>query len=136
MYKSILVPVESSHIDEAAAIIEMAKRYGDADTKIHLLTVFEEVPKWASTNLPKDIVNDSIRSIEQDIQAIAQAAGDNVEAHVKVGHSYKTILDVAHDTGVDLIIVDSHKPGVQDYFLGSTAAKVVRHARCSVLVMR
>ena len=136
MYKSILVPVESSHIGESAAIVEMAKRYGNDDTKIHLLTVFEEVPKWAQTNLPKDLVNDSIQAIEQELQAVAQKAGANVEAHVKVGHSYKTILDVAHDTGVDLIIVDSHQPGVQDYFLGSTAAKVVRHARCSVLVMR
>ena len=38
--------------------------------------------------------------------------------------------------GVDLIIVASHRPGLQDYFLGSTAAKVVRHAKCSVLVIR
>jgi len=37
---------------------------------------------------------------------------------------------------VDLIIVGSHKPGLQDYLLGSTAARVVRHAMCSVLVGR
>ena len=49
---------------------------------------------------------------------------------------YKTILEVADETHADLIIVASHQPDVQDYFLGSTAAKVVRHARCSVLVLR
>jgi len=43
---------------------------------------------------------------------------------------------VAQEKGVDLIIIASHRPGLQDYFLGSTAAKVVRHAKCSVLVIR
>jgi len=43
---------------------------------------------------------------------------------------------VAKEKDVDLIIIASHRPGLQDYFLGSTAAKVVRHATCSVLVVR
>ena len=44
--------------------------------------------------------------------------------------------DVVKDN-TDLISkIASHQPGLQDYFLGSTAAKVVRHATCSVLVMR
>jgi nucleotide-binding universal stress UspA family protein len=59
-----------------------------------------------------------------------------MDVEVRSGHSYKTILEVAEEKQVDLIIIASHRPGLQDYFLGSTAAKVVRHARCSVLVMR
>jgi nucleotide-binding universal stress UspA family protein len=43
---------------------------------------------------------------------------------------------VAEEKGADLIIIASHRPGLKDYFLGSTAAKVVRHAKCSVLVIR
>ncbi len=34
------------------------------------------------------------------------------------------------------IIVASHKPNVGDYLLGTTAARVVRHATCSVFVVR
>ncbi len=34
------------------------------------------------------------------------------------------------------IIVASHKPNVGDYLLGTTAARVVRHAACSVFVVR
>ncbi|THE47716.1 universal stress protein, partial [Citrobacter freundii] len=30
----------------------------------------------------------------------------------------------------------SHKPGFSTYLLGSTAAAVVRHAKCPVLVVR
>ncbi|MDH3475684.1 MAG: universal stress protein [Rhodospirillales bacterium] len=36
----------------------------------------------------------------------------------------------------DLIITGSHKPNVSDYLLGSNAARVVRHASCSVFVVR
>jgi nucleotide-binding universal stress UspA family protein len=60
----------------------------------------------------------------------------NMDVDVRVGHSYDTILKVAKERNVDLIIIASHRPGFQDYFLGSTAAKVVRHANCSVLVVR
>ena len=33
-------------------------------------------------------------------------------------------------------MIASHKPGFSDYFIGSTAARIVRHAQCSVLVTR
>ena len=46
------------------------------------------------------------------------------------------ILEWAESNKVDCIIINSHKPGLQDYFLGSTAARVVRHAQCSVHVIR
>ena len=35
-----------------------------------------------------------------------------------------------------MIVIASHDPGLADYLLGSTAGRVVRHAHCSVLVVR
>jgi universal stress protein F len=52
------------------------------------------------------------------------------------GHSGRTILDWAEANAVDCIVIASHRPGLQDYLLGSTAGRVVRHARCSVHVVR
>jgi len=46
------------------------------------------------------------------------------------------ILEMAKAKNVDLIVIASHKPGIADYLLGSVAAGVVRHAKCSVHVMR
>ena len=67
---------------------------------------------------------------------VTGSTGTEMEVEVRIGHPYKTILEVAQEKNADLIIVASHQPGFQDYFLGSTAAKVVRHATCSVLVVR
>ena len=35
-----------------------------------------------------------------------------------------------------MIVMASHDPVLSDYLLGSVAARVVRHAHCSVLVAR
>ena len=36
----------------------------------------------------------------------------------------------------DLIVMASHRPELKDYLLGPNAARVVRHARQSVFVVR
>ena len=63
-----------------------------------------------------------------------EGIGSNVE--VRSGHVANTILEAADSHNADLIIIASHRPGLTDYFLGSTAARVVRHAQCPVLVDR
>lgn len=136
MYSSILVPIEMSGIAHAQSTIDLAKSIGSDDVKITLLHVFAEIPTWAATNLPQDIMNQTVETARRELEALADKSGDNVHAEVRVGHAYKTILDTAEETEADMIILESHQPGLQDYFLGSTASKVVRHADCSVLVMR
>jgi nucleotide-binding universal stress UspA family protein len=83
-----------------------------------------------------DVIDKSKAESRRQIEALAEASGPGVEARILSGHPYNTILDEAEKTGADLIIITSHRPGLQDYLLGSTAAKVVRHANCSVLVVR
>lgn len=136
MYKTILVPIDMAHVVEGKRIIDVAVEHVAEDAKIILLNVVDEIPNWAAISLPAEIMEKNIKSSQDELKAIATASGIKMEVEVRTGHSYNTILDVAEEKGADLIIVASHRPGLQDYFLGSTAAKVVRHARCSVLVVR
>jgi nucleotide-binding universal stress UspA family protein len=47
------------------------------------------------------------------------------------------ILDCAETEGVNLIIMGSRaKTNLDRFLLGSVAAKVVSHAKCSVMVLR
>ena len=136
MYNTILVPIDMSHLVEGKTIIDVAVEQAAKDAKIILLNVVEEVPNWAAINLPADIIDKNLKASKDELKAIANASGIKMEVEVRSGHSYNTILDVAEEKGADLIIIASHRPGLQDYFLGSTAAKVVRHVTCSVLVVR
>ena len=52
------------------------------------------------------------------------------------GTIYERIIHCAEKTSADLIIMGAHRPELKDYLLGPNAARVVRHAECSVLVVR
>jgi universal stress protein F len=136
MYKTILVPIDMSHIAKGKANIDIAAQHAAAGARIILLNVVEEIPNWAAVELPAGLLDKSLEASQSELKAIATAAGMKVEVEVRTGHSYNTILEVAEKKNADLIIIASHRPGLQDYFLGSTASKVVRHANCSVLVVR
>lgn len=136
MYKTILVPIDMAHVVEGKMTIDAAVENAAEDAKIILLNVVEEVPNWAAIQLPPDIIDKSMQAAHDELKAIGTASGRSMEVVVRSGHSYNTILDTAEEKNADLIIIASHRPGLQDYFLGSTAAKVVRHAKCSVLVVR
>jgi nucleotide-binding universal stress UspA family protein len=136
MYKTILVPIDMAHVAEGKANIDLATQHAAAGARIILLNVVEEIPNWAAVELPSGLLDQSIHASQSELKAIATATGTKMEVEVRTGHSYNTILEVAEEKNADLIIIASHRPGLQDYFLGSTAAKVVRHAKCSVLVVR
>lgn len=48
----------------------------------------------------------------------------------------RAITEYANKHSIDCIVLASHKPGMKEFFLGSTAALVVRHAHCAVHVLR
>ncbi|MDC0722979.1 universal stress protein [Nannocystis bainbridge] len=58
------------------------------------------------------------------------------EIHVRLGRPAQVICEVADAIGADLIIIGSHGFDTLDRLLGTTAARVVNHAHCSVLVVR
>ena len=136
MFKTILVPIDMAHVAEGKANIDIAAQHASNGAKIILLNVVEDIPNWAAAELPSHLMDDSLKRAQSELKAIANATGMSMEVIVRFGHSYNTILEVAKESLTELIIIASHRPGLQDYFLGSTAAKVVRHATCSVLVMR
>ena len=62
--------------------------------------------------------------------------GIDVEPVVHFGSVYREALNFARDIGAELIVMGAHKPGMADYLLGSNASQIVRHAKCSVWVIR
>ena len=61
---------------------------------------------------------------------------EGVRAEITRGQAHHAIIEFAVKHGHDCIVIGSHKPGLVDYFIGSTAARVVRHAPCAVHVHR
>jgi nucleotide-binding universal stress UspA family protein len=64
-------------------------------------------------------------------------SGLPVETAVRMGDPRAEIVADAQEHGADLVILGSHgRTGLKRWFLGSVAEHVVRHAPCSVEVVR
>ncbi len=64
------------------------------------------------------------------------AEGVELESVVRLGAVHRQIVKLADERNVDVIVMESANPKVQDYLLGTTASHVVTHAKCSVYVVR
>ena len=136
MYTNILVPVVFDHGEKSTNSLKVAGELLSDGGKITLLHVMEEVPSYATTYLPEGLGEQHVADAKQGLRDIASGIEAPCEAVVVHGHAYTTILEYSKKHGVDCIVIASHKPGFEDYFLGSTAARVVRHAKCGVHVLR
>ncbi|MEO1000136.1 MAG: universal stress protein [Pseudomonadota bacterium] len=136
MYKSILVPVDLGHGDVGARIVEVARTLAGTGSTITLMTALEEVPGYIAQQLPAGTVEKTAADAREALLKLGRSFGIEAVADVRIGRPHSAILAEAEAIGADLIIIGSHRPGLSDYFLGSTAARVVRHATCAVLVDR
>jgi nucleotide-binding universal stress UspA family protein len=135
MYSHILVAVSFDGDRDVDQTFHIAERLLAKAGKITLLHVMEEVPGYALSYMPEGFRKQTKEAIASEMDTLA-AKLKGAQGVVVQGHSGRTILDWASKNEVDCIVVASHRPGMQDYVLGSTAAQVVRHAQCSVHVVR
>jgi nucleotide-binding universal stress UspA family protein len=98
--------------------------------------VIEDIPTYVAAELPGGYLEKSTQSAQEALEEIANEANIQASVEVRSGQVYRSILAAAEERNVDLIVIGSHRPGFQDFLLGSTAARVVRHATCTVLVVR
>ena len=136
MYQTVIVPVDIAHTEKAEAMIATARKLGGEDALIILVNVVEEIPAYIANEMPGNVIESSMAHARQELLKIANDVGGKMDVHVLCGQVTAKILECAADAKSDAIVVASHRPGLQDYFLGSTAARVVRHAQCSVVVIR
>ncbi|NNK78890.1 MAG: universal stress protein [Litoreibacter sp.] len=135
MYKNILVPVELGHDESTHQAIDVARELRAKEGEITFLNVIEELPGYATQYVPTEIRKSALQETETYLASLEGEVPASKSLVIQ-GHSARSILDFADDHGIDCIVIASHKPGVPDYFLGGTAARVVRHAKCAVHVVR
>ena len=135
MYKHILVAVAFEEDHDPAASMQAAKVLANKGARFTVLHVTDQFPDYAISYMPEGYVSDLQTAIQASLDDLAGRFKNSRGVMVK-GHSGRTILVWAEANAVDCIVLDSHRPGLEDYFLGSTASRVVRHAHCSVHVVR
>lgn len=142
MYSNVLVAVDledKSDLDlTLRRAIEMAKAGGA--TRLHVMTVLPSMGmSWVGQFFPqgfeKQAAEQCLQRLKEEVDA---RLPDDMKAHhiVGDGNVYEAVLSIAEREEVSLIVIGAHRPELADYLLGPNAARVVRHAKVSVLVVR
>jgi len=135
MYNNILIPVLLDEGHDNKHTFDLAKTFAGSDAKFTIVHVVEPIPSFVLSEIPEEVLRSTRANIEASVARLTRDLPGAV-GKVISGHAGKAIVDYAKDNDIDCIIIASHRPGFGDYFLGSTAARVVRHAECSVHVIR
>lgn len=142
MYKDILFTVDLAHPEYEMRAVQTTVEYARAfGSTLHILTV---VPDFGlsivGSFFPEEHEKTSVAKADEELHAFTRKYIPPEIRHrhiVDHGAIYRIILHYAREIGCDLIVMSSgQKPDLEDYLLGPNAARVVRHAKCSVLVVR
>jgi nucleotide-binding universal stress UspA family protein len=141
MFKNILLAVDVEDVESWKKPVDVAIEYAKAfNTDLHIMTV---VPDFGmsivSSYFPADYEKKTVKKVNDTLHKFVKdhiPSDINVQHIVGIGTVYEEILRVSKEIKSELIIMGTHRPKMQDYLLGPNAARVTRHATCSVMVVR
>ena len=141
MYKKILVAVDISEADVTQLALDAAVALAkvEQDAQLRLINVQPLVPVAFIDYIPPNFDEEMREATEKDLAGLRgkiSYPAERVSSIVRFGAVYPEVLAEAEEWDADLIVVGSHRPTMATYLLGSNAKTIVRHAKCSVLVVR
>jgi universal stress protein A len=144
--KNILVPTDFSKFSDAALkkAVDIATQN---DSNIYLLHVIDEQVRQCAVDycLSIDVVNqiekESIKAsndkLKKEAATIIKTKKIKVIFDVKNGVPSEVILSEQKAKKIDLIVIASHgKTGILKQLMGSVADKVIKGAKCPVVVVK
>lgn len=140
MFNRILIPIDISEPEltrpALAQAAELAKLSG---AKVRLVYVRPFLIDAALEHLPRNFFAHEEKQALRELESLAQTMDlppGQVSTASPIGNVYDHVVAAGTEFNADLIVVGSHRPAMSTYLIGSNAARIVRHARCSVLVVR
>ncbi len=141
MFREILVPIDLNALPASAKQVETAIELAQKHkANLHLLSVIPDFGmSIVGSSFPANYEAQAEHDARQRLEAFGKASiPENVptSAHIAHGSVYRQIISTADTRRIDLIVMSAHRPELSDYLLGPNAARVVRHAKQSVFVVR
>jgi len=141
----VLLAIDDSKFSEAAIKAVIAQAHSK-DTEVRVLHVVEPPSLLVAREMGgNDPALDAVWEGEtKQAQALVAKAAETLRSHgmkvttaVQQGDPKSTIIDASEEWHADLIVLGSHGRKALDRFLmGSVSEAIVRHARCSVEIVR
>ncbi|MEP7051869.1 MAG: universal stress protein [Pseudomonadota bacterium] len=140
--RRILVGLDGSPRESyvLAAADDLAQRYGAQLLMVRAVGLPPEIPPeaWQDPNVSvQEYLEHRARAgLERCAQQLSETLRSRFTLEVVVSTPWQALCIAAQAHNADLIVIGSHGYGGLDRVLGTTAARVVNHALCSVFVVR
>ncbi len=141
MYKSILLSVDLGATTGWQRPTEFASKIAEKfGAELHVISVLPDfgmsiVGSYFDKSFEQKALQETESKLKQFVADHAPS-GVTVKHHVGHGSIYDEIMKHADHLNCDAIVIGAHRPELKDYLLGPNAARVVRHAKQSVFVIR
>ena len=141
MYKRILVPIDVREGEVAAEALQSAMALAKAfDSDLRLIHIASPIiPASPMAIIPQSVYDDIGIYEKTELDAMAEKLDrprGRITTAVRIGGVYPELLAEAEEWRADLIIVGAHRRSMATFLLGSTAAALSRHAKCTVMIVR
>jgi len=141
MFNRILVPIDLAHKEQIPHLLSIAKRLSTPEVSdICMLYVDKSLEHRAGNpQIDEGIYRNHIHETTQQMSKLLSQLDlkdINAYARVREGTVHDQILEEIRENNIDAVVMMASKPGLANYFIGSSAERVVRHAGCSVFVIR
>lgn len=134
---SVVVPVDFS--GESYAAVDVALQCVSSPADVHVVHVLQNVSTQELEHLWNQVDQakwhgDSERAIRE---RLSDPKYDEIDLHVLFGTPGEAIVAFASRVDAELIVMPSHgRKGLQRLLLGSVAERVIRLAKCPVLITK
>jgi nucleotide-binding universal stress UspA family protein len=136
---NVLIALDASR-SSTAIIGEIAARKWSKETCMRVLYVVQEMAftsDFVDVESYVNAENDAAVTLIKNCARLLQRHGIRTSAAILKGRPAKIIVDYAKQWGADVIVMGaSHTGAIVSFFLGSTAKDVLRHAPCSVEIIK
>ncbi|MEP1033400.1 universal stress protein [Ekhidna sp.] len=145
--KRILVPYDFSKVSEHA--LDFACQIADkADSEIMLLNVIEHPTADSFKTLGMQNVDpmeqiyikkmyETVQAKLADVVTAAKYSDDKITTKIQLGNPFNTIIDQIIEEKMSLLVVGTEgAEGLNEFFAGSNAEKIVRKATCPVITIQ
>ncbi|MBL1421699.1 MAG: universal stress protein [Alphaproteobacteria bacterium] len=140
MYKNILLPIDLDENRDIPKTIETAIALSQLyNAQLYVMTVLPDFGMSIVGSYFKDgFEKDTKKHAKDALRAYIDKhfADIDIKMVVATGTIYREIIAAGKKLDIDLIIMASGHEDIEDYLLGSNAARVVRHSKQSVMVVR
>ncbi len=135
--RRVLVPTNGVRHSEQAVELGVALAHA-ADAEVTVLCVAEESQ---DSGFPQSIIKNQSEKLAHQIVEHAASMGKIFGVHVETvvqtdSHAGRNIVQLAHDTDTDLILLTGVPRPTKQLFLGKTITYILMNAQCAVAVIK